>query len=707
MSNRLPFNSFVTVVRHASGIDRLRRQSDAADHIGVPSAGVKHFVAPDIEIEEQSLDSQADVLLVSAPAAVGKSSIARELGLRTGSMVWDLSHFSLGSSFFSGTLVEAFGTNGLDAVRKSLSEGTLTLILDAADEALVRAGASNFEAAVDNLVSLISGSTSSGPSAVILGRPETIDETFAILAARGIRAQVVRVAFFTESQARSFVRAKAQKDDHAGVAQAELDKFLTDFFSVVGEAVGSGDWGSSQSFLGYAPVLDALGAFYREQENPVRRLSEIRLGASSAHVWDLLLEVIESILDREAEKFGSAFGAGDARKEAFGRAAYDRSAQLMLLLSDEPDVMEISPPDFPDAEESWIFDELTPQVRTWYQEHPFLRGPNDEPNPLLRFASSAFRDYAIAASFVGVRDAEAARLLDFWLDARVTPSPILSRFCMSERLGLGVVPADVITVIADSHASGFLASTRLEIELHEDGGSDDALVIELSLIENRVELRKLQARIDSSEPLSLARSVARTDIDAPQSTVVIGSGSQDFVLGPDVSISCAQFNAESAEVRVRVEKDVANELRASRILGSARRVSGAGPEGLHVRVPATVFPWQAYRVASAAAEDPDENDLYWAGMDVRRNFKWFTRESMVGGGLNYPISAMETILNKGRASSDVHDFFVERGYLERRGSSWALNLPSISGATVAANNIDDPDFRALLIDFSKWVATRS
>ena len=706
MSNRLPFDEFVKVVRSEIGADRLTPESEAGSHIGVPVTGVKHFVAPDIDIEEQSLDPQADVLLVSAPAAVGKSSIARELGLRTGNMVWDLSHFSLGSSFFSGTLVDAFGTNGLDAVRRGLKQGSLTLILDAADEALVRAGASNFEAAIENLASLISGGNEVGPAAVILGRPDTVDETSRILSARGVKAQVVRVAFFNEPQARAFVRAKAQKDDRAGVAEQELNQFLTDFFNVVGTAVGSGAWESSESFLGYAPVLDALGAFYREQENPVRRLSEIRLSASSAHVWDLLLEVIESILDREAEKFGSAFGAGNPVKEEFGKAAYNRSAQLMLLLSDDPEAVEISPPEFPNADESWVFDELTPQVRTWYQEHPFLRGPNDEPNPLLRFASAAFRDYAIAATFVSQDEAEAARLLDFWLDARVTPSPILSRFCMSERLSLEAVPADVITMIADSHASGFASSRRLEIEVHDDGDGGDGLIVELTVVENRVELRKLQARISSSEPLNLARSIARTVIDAPRSAVVVGSGSQDFVIGPDVSISCAQFNAESAEVRVRTGNNVANELRANRIVGSARRVSGAGPEGLHVKVPVTVFPWQAYRVEPKHTGIA-ENDLYWAGMDFRRNFKWFARESMVGGGLNYPIVAMETILNKGRASREVHDFLVERGYLRRRGSSWVLNLPNTSGAAVAANDIADLDFRAILTDYLNWTRARS
>ncbi|HET6302084.1 hypothetical protein [Microbacterium sp.] len=702
MTRRLPFEELVGAVRRADGHLNLQPRSEAAEHIAVPTVGVKHFVAPDILVEEHSLDADADVLLIAAPAAVGKSSIAIELGLRTESMVWDLSHFSLGSSFFSGTLVDAFGSGGLDLVRDHLLTGRLTLILDAADEALVRSGASNFEAAITNLIALIGESRADGPSAIVLGRPDTIEETFATFREKGVRAQIAQVAFFSEDQARSFVRAKAHRDGGGGVAEAELNRFLTDFFKVVSAAVGSGDWQSSESFLGYAPVLDALGAFYREQDNPLRRLSEIQQGPSSEHVWDLLLDVIGSILDREAEKFGGAFGGSDARKVAFGQAAYSRSAQLALLLSDDPDVIEISPPDFPDAEDAWVFEELTPQVRAWYREHPFLRGQDDEPNPLLRFGSPAFRDYAVAASICEWRDGDSARMLDFWLDARVTPSPIFSRFCMSSRLSLDQVATDVVTMVVDSHASGFLESSRLEIDVHA-GDDDSGSVIEIALFEGDKEQRRVIAPVAEAEALSLARGVARTTIEAPNATVLIGSGSQDFVIGPAVSIRCAQLNAESAEVRVRATDTSANEIRTDRLVGSARRVSGAGPEALRIVVPVAMFPWQAYKVEASTSGEIEESDLYWAGMDLRRNVKWFVRDSIVGGGMNYPVAAMETILSKGRASVDVHNFCVERGYLVRRGSSWHLQLPNVSGSVVIKNDLSDASYRSLVADLFEWL----
>ncbi len=160
--------------------------------------------------------------------------------------------------------------------------------------------------------------------------------------------------------------------------------------------------------------------------------------------------------------------------------------------------------------------------------------------------------------------------------------------------------------------------------------------------------------------------------------------------------------AESSEIRVRTERGVANDIRTGRIVGSTRRISGAGSDGLRVTVPVAVFPWQAYRSHPGDGELVSDAELYWAGMDFRRNFKWFARESMVGGGLNYPVVAMETILNKGRASREIHDYLLERRYLSRRGASWVLELPSISGAAVVANEVTEPQYRDLLVDLVLW-----
>ncbi|WP_143736561.1 hypothetical protein [Plantibacter flavus] len=532
-----------------------------------------------------------------------------------------------------------------------------------------------------------------------------MDETDRILAALGVRTQVARVAFFSEGQARDFVRAKASDTERGGVAADELNDFLTEFFRAVGPAVGNGEWASSQSFLGYAPVLDALGTFYRDQNNPLRRLSEIRKGNSNSHVWELLAELLEAILVREAEKFGQNFGGDDERKCAFGEASYSPQAQLLLLLSDTPEDIEISPPTSQYAEDSWILEELMPRMWQWFGQHPFLKRVADEPNPLLRFAGAAFRDYSVASLLAASDLAALSRVRDYWQDPRVTPSPIFSRFCMSEVVHLSAVPIDVISMVVDSHATGFQPLAVLEIEVHDE--QDNASLVECTLLENGSPVRTLTSHMRHGESLYLSRGIAQTIMDAPDVGVVVGSGAQDFVIGPEVIIRCSRLSTESTEVRVRGGVDSASEVRTDILLGSTRRVSGAGPDSLRMTVPVAAFPWQAYRILPSVDEFADA-DLYWAGMATRRYLKWFVRRSLLEvGGLHYPAGQMETILGKNRASAEVHEFLSEREYVYREGILLRLRLPGINGATVLSNDLQDSAYRSFLIDFIKWTRVRS
>lgn len=709
MTTRLPFSDLVLTVHASTAMQQLQPVSATAVHIRVPEQSRTPFIAPDFDIEESEFDVAAPALLISAPAAVGKSSLADELGRKTGNLVWDLSRFSVGSGFFTGTLYDTFGTAGLDIVRSALEAGETTLILDAADEALVQAGARNFESAIENLATLIrfaehpEGSPSLGPSVVILGRPDTIDDTKRYLSEHGISAQIARVAFFDEPQARRFVKAKAVKTDRPGVAAAELDEFLKHFFDIVRGALGSGTWNASESFLGYAPVLDALGAFYRDESNPMQRLSEINQGQSSTHVWDLLVKVVESVLDREADKFGRSFGAGNERKTRFGKEAYDQRSQLELLLSDVPTEVEIDPPLDDDVDDSWVFEELTPRVQAQFREHPFLNGADSEPNPLLRFASVAFRDYSLARAMSEGDTRETSRLLDLWSDPRVAPSPMLSRFAMSSSLGITGVSVDAVTAIADSHASGFQPEVRLEIEV-EPMGDTTRSAVEVTLIERSLPVGSVSSILDANQPLRLARSVARTSIESPDRSVVTGSGFQDFSIGPEVSIDCAQFDSESAEVRIRTSDGEPNKIKTGRILGSTRRVLSPDLRALEITVPAAAFPWQSYRSADSASTTDSDSSLYWVGMEVRKNTRWFARESMVAGGLNYPVDAMETILGKGRASRRVHDFWLANGYLVKRASYWTLEFPGFSTTVVLDNDLSNPAYRGFLTKFTAWLS---
>jgi hypothetical protein len=283
----------------------------AGSGLGV-QVGSDDFVPPSLQAVAYA-DSSPSVYLISAPAAVGKTYFARQLSRDLNAVYWNLAEFSLGSNFFVGTAVQYYGPEGYSRFIAELESGQRTLILDAADEALVRAGKQNYVAAMKNLANMLA--RVNFPSVVILGREDTIEDTASVLTEEGVVAQRWSVAYFDKTQAATFVRMKAVH--HGAPVMTELDDFLNSFFSSVGLALGATTWGEARSFIGYAPVLDAVATFYSRESNPFRVLESIRQSPDDRHVWNLLVTIFEHILDREQDKFGSNFGGDNADKAAF------------------------------------------------------------------------------------------------------------------------------------------------------------------------------------------------------------------------------------------------------------------------------------------------------------------------------------------------------------------------------------------------------
>lgn len=79
---------------------RLPRSEARPAYLGEllgPRPSQSQFVEPNIEIVREYEDAR--IALISAPAAVGKSFLARQLSSDNNALYWDLASFSLGSNF--------------------------------------------------------------------------------------------------------------------------------------------------------------------------------------------------------------------------------------------------------------------------------------------------------------------------------------------------------------------------------------------------------------------------------------------------------------------------------------------------------------------------------------------------------------------------------------------------------------------------------
>lgn len=695
MTTLLSYESLRKLLPMSGAAFQTDADSPASRHIYPTADRPDDFIPPDFAIECASeISTTPQVILISAPAAVGKSWLARDLSASSGNPLWDLSHFSVGSGFFAGTVTEVYGADQFAAFVSALRSGDTCLILDAADEALVRAGTGNYEAAIENLARLVGTDLAAHASVVILGRHDTIQDTEMILDRLNVHSRVVEVDFFSEAKARQFVRAKARGQSKFAVVK-ELDAFLDQFIFDVQAALGADVWSSSKTFLGYAPVLDALAAFSKIEENPLKKLNEIKKSGRKGHVWDLLVEIIGTIASRESDKFANNFGGDDEKKRKFGRAADDTTTQVRMLLADNPSTVTPAIPN--DGDDDWLND-IEDQVRQQYRMHPFLRSSDDDlENPLLRFTNAAFRDYCLAQAFRADQADDAPRLASHWQHSLVNPSPMFSRFIFSSNLRPSTpIHADALGVIADSHAATF---RQTDMTLWVDSSTEPDLV-ELMLFSPQEAYESIELRVVDSK-VRFFRALSHATVFCPDFSVVAGSGAVDFVLGPRAIVYCDQFEAESTELRILGQTNSVLML-AKRFLGSARRVVGSS-DSLKVQQleGSASYPWHQYVEKSDGLVTTSKGELHLAGMQLRKLVLWFSRPSMTSGGLSYPRNAMDTILNKGRAPREIFDFCEAQGVLTRKGSSYVLDL-GISLPAITQNDISNPELRDFLETFVVW-----
>ncbi len=294
------------------------------------------FVAPTFEAGTKQL--AAEVWLVDAPAAVGKSTLANQVAAVRGLPLLDLAQVAVSTDSLAG-LLQSVTVPG-DAVL-AFHRGDLPVVVDALDEGRILSGEQNFESFLETTWDLLrqDRSTRDRPKLVLLGRPETVDlvELSLKMEADDVTWQRLHVSFFTEQEARDLVLAYA---DLEGVEDAQFrqhpqpaDELVSAYFGAIERALrlpGGELWATphGRSFAGYAPVLAALGAFLAGAENLMDVTNRLS-GTAHNDAWEVIEVVAEEILNREQKQLCSALthrvtgGVPDA--------AYDRSEQMGAL----------------------------------------------------------------------------------------------------------------------------------------------------------------------------------------------------------------------------------------------------------------------------------------------------------------------------------------------------------------------------------------
>ena len=654
---------------------------------------VERFVPPTLGIElAPDGDRVPNVILVYAPAAVGKSIMARHIARTTKNPYWDLAAFRLGSSFFSGTISQTYGVSATENFVGALRDGEITLVLDAADEASVGSTSTGYFAAIDDLCGLLRGTSPARVQAVIFGREETVLETAAKLESEGIALQALSVRYFAQAEARDFVKILAVESAGEKLLP-EFWTFLDELFSKVMDAFGTTAWSEVESFLGYAPVLDSVATFYRTADNAYARLQEFGSPSSRLAVWELLFELILEIMERERDKFAQSFGGDHALKRAFAASAYEVQFQCRLLVAEIPDSIPAEPElnEFTDAE--WL-STIDAQVHDWFAQHAFTPAfsANKSENPLKAFSNVAFRDFVVSL-IADVDDRELLETTAAYLRAHdVNPSVMLSRFVevRARRGRLGALPGALAGAIVDSHAAGGVNEPTLwivEDSSEEDDWDDPGVKIVFG--GEKHDSESVEVPLDCGSELLLGRQISNLVVHLPSVAVAFGYMVAEAQLGPQALIRCSSFDSRCPEVRAVGSGDQRVVVEARAINGATRLIHG-DPESLSLRVPPVAYPWERFRVGTVSHGEVGRAELLSLGLELRTIAGWFSQ-----GSGHFGAEKMNTILMKGRASRSMFDFCMREDCIWQDGLEYRFSAP-FGLSTIRMIDLGDDEYRRWL-----------
>lgn len=329
-------------------------------------------------------------LIFSAPGATGKSALAKHISYTYQSIYWNLAKIELGEKTFVGTIVDAVGpTNYSDFISK-MSCGKALLVIDALDEAELISGRKMLSNFIKDINQAIQEWTA--PPVILLSRTETAQFIGSICLENKISIDHYEIGFFQETQSKEFVLEHLKKSK---TKITDADKECVDvYFKTISKQITRDE---AESFLGYAPVLEAISAHVNSEPNKAKLLSGLE---NKTNGTDIILNIMEELLKRECVKFVDAFQR--ACKDDY--PDYDKWSELYLpieqlarllfyILFLDSNYDNVPNENLP----ARMVDEYQERINTLLSQHPFIQ--NRLENSLsgsCDFTGPAFRDYLLA-----------------------------------------------------------------------------------------------------------------------------------------------------------------------------------------------------------------------------------------------------------------------------------------------------------------------
>ena len=304
----------------------------------------------DAKMDAVSDPENAQILFVSAPGAVGKTTLAKQIAYKTRSIYVDLATAEpVGGNTLSGGLYRS-------EVR---DDQNIAILIDGLDEARLKVTHEAFEAFLKDVAALSSRRTT---PTVIFGRIGAIQYARIFLHGSDVKIAELEIGYygFDDSVELADLIIKSKTSGrHASVERKAAELLL--------QQLREQTRNDESRFAGYAPVVHAVAMRVSGENNPRKLISQIESGDHPVTLKD----IASAILEREREKLNVL----SFEDSSLSKKLYKPDEQIKRLIAR---IYSLQPPKLPpmNVEDTKKYSQA---LETWVAEHPFLDGGGGHP----------------------------------------------------------------------------------------------------------------------------------------------------------------------------------------------------------------------------------------------------------------------------------------------------------------------------------------
>jgi len=665
------------------------------------------FVSPAL-VEKIPISVGATSLIrITAPAAVGKSTTAREIAYRSRCPIWDLAGRRVAQNSFAGGILRSFPTKEAGRILEMLHSGNFLLVLDSLEESEQLSGERSFEEFLKDICEDLKAPRLQ-PAIIILTRAETTLITL-YFEEHNVPYAHYALDFFTESESHDFINRRLDqkwksvwKKPHR-VQQRRFREARDEVFQRITASIdpdADNPWRNEEvrRFVGYAPVLEAISEFltvrnYRELVTELRETMDGLNGDTQFSVWNLLNRIVRGLLLREQQKCILSL------RERFGDRAEKLGGEQQLdsLYSPEEQILRVSGKVFGEDVGAQVMsacpaelrEELDETISSWFEKHPFLvEGTRN-------FANKVFEEYVHAKILSDAKSTLVDRARSKLRAPEYLPNQMFGHFLLlfCTRNGEPILNAEDIGFFYEALASQLMDEAEIDLQIMTEGEGNDPLTGVFGVVTISGEAENAIAfSIDGMDRgLHFNRRLANATIEVP-GVVELGVAGHSFTLGPAVDVECEDLLVMAEDVWAVAHPDNDVILRSiSCLYDSNLKVRKRGIGKLAVSwLPKVIHPWSDYKLVEEV--DPElSSELVETYRQMCKILRVFRSRNY--GELGKYQKHIHKKVRNSKLGKKVLSCMIEDGILRRQASLYIVDSERLGKLGL---NRDDVKYRRLV-----------